>query len=301
MIRDKFNRTLAFPMALLILFGWALPQLLSSGVKKQRTTQSGSVPRAVKEFLAQSDEDETAVSKLFLIGDEAVPSLVKSLRSPDKDIKRHAARGLAYIGNEQGVAALRSAIVSETDVETKSAFYYFLAGGLVQTKSRRDVDLLTRFVSKAIAAKEDADDIENAPAITSALALAMRGRTEALPTLRMAAKLDLVGSEEVSKAVDWLESDAAAEAQTRTAESGKPLKLDDKAQVEETILRNTFFAEAKGDEVSLSLVQFNSTKTKVLVSLEIGSGPRDHRSYDLVLTKEDSKWRVNGIWLSGIA
>jgi hypothetical protein len=290
------------PAAILLILGaWVIPELLSGEVMKGRTVQSSSVTSSVRELVSQGDENDTAVSKLFMIGDEGIPSLIELLRSPDKDIKRNAAKALAYIGNHQGLAALRSAIGSEADVETKSAFYYFLAGGLVRAKSKADVDLLASFVREASASKDSADVVENAPAVTSALALAMRGTTDALPTLRMFVKLGLVGSEEVSEAVVWIESNATAKAQARASESNKVMKLDDRAQVEETILHNTFFAESKRDQVSFPLVQFNSSETKVLVSLELSPGAREHRSYDLVLSKEDGKWSVTGIWFSGIA
>jgi HEAT repeat protein len=58
--------------------------------------------------------------QLFLLGDEAVSPLIKFLSDSDQGKRVAAAKGLAYIGNPQGMQALRNAINVEKDEEAKS-------------------------------------------------------------------------------------------------------------------------------------------------------------------------------------
>jgi len=124
---------------------------------------------------------------LFLLGHEAVSPLIKFLSDSDQGKRVAAAKGLAYIGNSQGMQALRNAVNAEKDEEAKSGISCFLAGGLVDTESETDLNFLKSAVKSAHRADDEDWDF---PGFCAALALGMRGGTDSLSLLRMAAKPD---------------------------------------------------------------------------------------------------------------
>jgi hypothetical protein len=266
------------------------PQVHTHAGATQGKPLADSSPDSIRRNLAKSEEDRDAILELFIIGDEAIPSLVNFVRSPDQDVRTHAARGLAYLGNDKGMKALETAIASERDGETRSLMSYFLAGGLVQTKSERHLEFLKASIERATA-KGSEDDDEAFPAVSAALALAMTGRSDVLPALRNFQQLGLVDSDEIAKAIRWIENKPGTEpAATGSAVSEEEL-------VRNIVLTQTFFAQ--GDETSVERLTFNRTKTKVLVSIQI-SGRHYARGYDVVLANETGAWRITGVWFTWI-
>jgi HEAT repeat protein len=261
-------------------------------IKKHENLPRNTIQEKVRRNLADSLDDEDAIKDLFALGDQAVPSLIKFLSDPDKGTRAGAARGLAYIGNQQGMQALRSAAKTERDRETKSAISCFLAGGLVETKSEDDLHFLRSSVERARFADDDEKDF---PAFCAALALGMMGRSDSLPILRKAAGADLLDSEEIGKAILWMENKSASgHATTGPASSDEEL-------IKRFVLDSTFFSEKERDKTSVEQLTFNRARDKVLVSLEIYLSPKSARGCDLVLVKESGVWRVVGIWFAWIA
>jgi len=170
----------------------------------------------------------------------------------------------------------------------------FLAGGLVETKSGSDLGFLRSLAEKArFAAADDSD--EDFPAFCAALALGMMGRGDSLPILRKVAGADLLDSEEIGKAILWMEKKSV---------SGQPTTgpaSSDEESITKFVLDGTFFAEKERDKTSVVYVAFNRARNRVLVSLEIYLNVKSARGYDLVLTKERGVWRVVGIWFAWIA
>ncbi len=134
-VRLNFSRTGLLAFVGLLAGGTPLrSQTYQDGIEKQKNLPRHSVQERVRRNVGEAFEDEDAIRELFTLGDEAAPSLIKFLSDPGKEKRGGAARGLAYIGNQQGIRALRNAIKAETDEETKSAMTCFLAGGLVEAK-----------------------------------------------------------------------------------------------------------------------------------------------------------------------
>lgn len=246
----------------------------------------------VRRNLTDALDEEDGIRELFLLGDEAVPSLVNFLSDPNKERRAGAARGLAYIGNQQGMQALRIAYKTEKDKETKGAISCFLAGALVDSKSESDVLFLKESVERA---RFTDDDDEDFPAFCAAIALGMMGRSDSLAILRKAAGADLLDSEEIGKAILWMESKSAS-GQAATG----PASNDEEA-IKVFVLNGTFFAEKERDKTSVEQVTFNRSRNKALVSLEIYLNPKSARGYDLVLAKERGVWRIAGIWFAWVA
>jgi len=149
-------------------------QTQQSGIEKQKNPPRHSIQERVRQDLGEDLDEEDAIRELFILGDRAVPSLIKFLSDRDKGRKVSAARGLAYVGNQQGMQALRNAVKAEMDEETKSAMSCFLAGGLVETRSKSDLDFLRSTIERAHFVEDDEKDFQ---AFCAALALGMRGET----------------------------------------------------------------------------------------------------------------------------
>lgn len=292
-VRLNFSRTglLAF-IGLLAGSMPLLSQTHQGGIEKQKNLPRHSAQERVRRNVGGAFEDADAIRELFTLGDEAVPSLIKFLTDPGKEKRGGAARGLAYIGNQQGIRALRHAIKAEADQETKSAMTCFLAGGLVEAKSESDLHFLRGSVERANFADDDEKDW---PAFCAALALGMMGSSDSLPIMRKAVGADLLDSEELGKAIQWMESKSNSR-QTTIGPS-----LSDEELIKKTVLEGTFFAEGERSETSVEEVIFNRRRSKALVSLEIYQSPKSARGYDLVLAKESGVWRVAGIWFAWVA
>lgn len=228
------------------------------------------------------EDDEDGPSRLFLLGDEAVSPLIKFLSDPDEEKRLAAARGLAYIGNPQGMQALRNAIKAERDEETKSDISCFLAGALVATKSVTDL----HFLRNSVASARPTDDDWGFPAFCAALALGMRGGSDSLSLLRKAAKAN--DTDEIGKAVRWMEKKSNPRRMTAEAPPS------DEELIKKVVLDGTFFAEER-DSTSVEQLTFNRLRNRVLVSLEVEE-PKYARGYDLVLAKMNGEWSVVGIW-----
>ena len=262
-------------------------------IQQQKNPTGNSIRETVRRNLSEDVEEEDGVRNLFLLGDEAVPSLIKFLSDSDKAIRASAARGLAYIGNQQGMQALRIAIKAERDKETESAISCFLAGGLVETKSEDDLYLLRSLVERAHFADDSESDF---PAFCAALALGMMGNKDSLPILRKAAAgADLHDLEEIGKAIQWTENKPVS-GQATTGPASREEEL-----IKKFVLDDTFFAASERDKTSVENVAFNRARTKVLISLEVYLGPKSARGYDLVLAKEGGVWRVIGIWFAWVS
>ncbi len=268
-------------------------QAYQGGIEKQENLPGDSIQEKVRRNLAEGLDDEDGITQLFALGDEAVPSLIKFLSDTSKDRRAGAARGLAYIGNQQGMQALRNAVKAERDKETKSAMTCFLAGGLVETKSGSDLEFLRSSAERARFAAED--DERAFTAVCAALALGMMGGSDSLAVLRKVARADLIGSEEIGKAIRWMEN----KSNPRQATTGP--SLSEEELIKKTVLDGTFFAQEERNRTSVEELTFNPQRNKALVSLEIYRSPKSARGYDLVLAKENGTWRVAGIWFAWIA
>jgi hypothetical protein len=111
-------------------------QTYQSEIEKHEKLPGNSIHEKVRRSLDEDLEEEDGIRELFALGDAAVPSLIKFLSDTSKDRRAGAARGLAYIGNQEGMRALRNAVKAERDEETKSAMGCFLAGGLLRPNQR---------------------------------------------------------------------------------------------------------------------------------------------------------------------
>ena len=283
------SRLLAF--TILLTSTTAFSRARQSGFEKQQELPSKSIQEKVRRNLAAPLEDEDAIRKLFALGDKAVPPLIKFLSDPDNIRRQTAAERLAFIGNRQGMEALRTAIHAERNHETKVLMSCSLAGGLVETKSESDLQFLKSSVEKARFADDDASYF---PALCAALALGMMERGDSFALLRKLAAEEKLGSEEITKAIKWMENKSTPE----QAAAG-PSQTDEEL-IKRTVLERTFFAQGERDETSLTHFTFAPGHKKVLVSLETNRGPKSGRSYDLVLAKENGVWRVAGIWFTRV-
>jgi hypothetical protein len=261
-------------------------------IEKHEKLPGNSIHEKVRRSLDEDLEEEDGIRELFALGDAAVPSLIKFLSDTSKDRRAGAARGLAYIGNQEGMRALRNAVKAESDEETKSAMGCFLAGGLVETKSESDLHFLRSSVEKAHFADDDEKDF---PAFCAAIALGMMGRSDSLPILRRAAGADLLDSQEIGKAILWMENKSTS----GQATTGPSLSAEE--LIKKTVLEGTFFAQEERSEISVERLIFNRHRSKALVSLEIYQNPKSAQGYDLVLAEESGAWRVVGIWFAWVA
>jgi len=121
------------------------------------------------------------------------------------------------------------------------------------------------------------------------------GGDDSLAVLREIPKAYLIDSDEIRKAIQWMESKSTPE-QTSTEQS-----LSDEELIKRIVLDGTFFAQDERSKTSIEGFTFNSQRNKALVSLEIYNGPKNARGYDLILAKENGMWRVVGIWFAWVA
>jgi len=291
--KRSFSRARLFVLAGFLASATSVfSQAHQDAIEKRDDLPANSIQEKVRRIMEEDLEDEGAITELFVLGDEAVPSLIKFLSDGNKERRAGAARGLAIIGNQQGMQALRRATKVERDKEVKSAMSCFLFGGLASTKLESDMEFLRSSIEKARFADDNEEDF---PAVCAALGLGMIGRRDSLAVLRKAAGADLVDSEEIGKAVKWIEN------KSRPGQLTSDPSLNDEEVIKRTVLERTFFAQAERDETSVNQLTFGPGRTKVLVSLEIYHGPRSARGYDLVLAKESGIWRVVGIWFAWVA
>jgi hypothetical protein len=279
-------------MLILLLLGSAI---LSAVFKADSQEQKGPARRSMQDSLEGNltkvlEDDEDGARQLFLVDDEAIPPLIKFLSDRDKGKTVAAAKGLAYIGNPQGIQALRNAIKTEKDEEAKSGISCFLAGGLVQAKSEADLNFLRNSVESARHAEDDDWDF---PGFCAALALGMRGGSDSLLLLRKATKAN--EQEEIEKAIRWMEKKSIPKPARAKA------SLSDDELIKEIVLDGTFFAEGEREQTSVEQLTFNRGRNRVLVSLEIYRNPKTARGYDLALAKMNGEWKVVGIWFAWVA
>jgi len=164
----------------------------------------------------------------------------------------------------------------------------FLAGGLVETKSESDLDFLRSTVERAQIVADD-DEMEFS-AVCAALALGMRGGDDSLAVLSKVARVDVIGVEEIGKAIQWMES------KSRSNQATTGPSLSDEERIKKIVLEGTFSSQEERSETSVEELIF-----KALVSVEIYQNPKSARGYDLVLAKESGVWRVVGIWFAWVA
>ncbi len=293
-MRLNFSRTglLAFT-SLLAVITPMFSQTQQSGIEKQKNLRRHSIQERVRRNVGDALEEEDAIKELFTFGDEAVPSLIKFLSGPSKEKRAGAARALAYIENQYGMQALRNAITSEKDEETKTEMSCFLAGGLVQTKSENYLDFLRNSVEKARFADVDEEEF---PAFCAILALGMRGGSDSLAVLRKIPKEYVIASDEIGKAIRWMESKSTA-GPVATGPS-----VSEEELIKRTVLEGTFFAEGERSETSVTQITFNPRRNKAFVSVDLDRSSKSApRGYDLVLAKESGAWRVVGIWFAWVA
>ena len=264
--------------------------VLEGQTQEQKRPSRRSLQDSVEQNLAKDIEYEDGTRQLFLLGDDAVSPLIKFLSDPDKEKRASAAKALAYIGNRQGMRALRNAVKSERDREAKAMMSLYLAGGLVGTTSESDLSFLRSSVETARFA--DDGDESALPGLSAALTLGMMGRNDSLALLRPLANDDNI--QEIRKAVRWIESKSAPHTKDPTSRSEEEL-------VKTVVLDRTFFAEEEREDTSVTELTFNPKRNKALVSLEIYQAPKSARGYDLVLAKKSGEWRVVGIWFAWIA
>lgn len=278
-------------LILVFLGSTILLGVFEAETREEKAPAQHSMPNSVQRHLAKDlEDDEDGARQLFLLGDESVSPLIKFLSDPDEGKRVAAARGLAYIGAPQGIQALRNAIKTDKDEETKSAMSCFLAGALVETKSETDLNFLRNSVASARHAGDDGWDF---PGFCAALALGMRGGNDSLLLLRKTAKAD--DPEEIEKAIRWMEEKKSIPKRATSKAS-----VRDEELIKEIVLDGTFFAEEERDNTSVEQLTFNRARNKALVTLEIDR-PKYARGYDLVLAKESGVWRVVGIWFAWTA
>jgi len=279
------------PLILLFLGSAILLGVFEAETGGQKEPAHSSMPNSVQRNLTKDlEDDENGARQLFLLGEESVSRLIKFLSDSDQGKRIAAARGLAYIGTPQGMQAIRNAIKTEKDKETKSAISCFLAGGLVETKSENDLNFLRNSVGSIRHADDDDWDV---PGFCAALALGMRGGNDSLLLLRKAAKADDPG--EIGKVIRWREEKKSIPKRVTPEAS-----LRDEALIKKIVLDDTFFAEEERDSTSVEQLTLNRARNKALVSLEIDR-TKCVRGYDLVLAKESGVWRVVGIWFAWTA
>jgi hypothetical protein len=105
-MRLTFSRTglLAFT-SLFVGTTLMFSQTYQGGIKKQESLPSDSIQERVRQNLGEDVDEEDGIRELFALGDEAVPFLTKFLSDPGRARRAGAARGLAFIGNQQGMRA----------------------------------------------------------------------------------------------------------------------------------------------------------------------------------------------------
>jgi hypothetical protein len=123
----------------------------------------------------------------------------------------------------------------------------------------------------------------------------MMGRSDSLPILRRAAGADLLDSQEIGKAILWMENKSTS----GQATTGPSLSAEE--LIKKAVLEGTFFAQEERSEISVERLIFNRHRSKALVSLEIYQNPKSAQGYDLVLAEESGAWRVVGIWFAWVA
>lgn len=274
-------------------FGLFLAMLLATSagqIREQKSPPRRSAQTTVQEYVTKDVEyDEDAIKQVFVLGEKAVPPLIKVLSDPDAEKRASAAKALAYIGHQRGMQALRDAVKSERNTECKSMMAFYLAGGLVRTTSKSDLNFLRRSVETARFA--DDGDESDLPGLSAALTLGMMRRSDSLGLLRRLPKDSI---EEIGKAIRWTERKSVPQLKT-------PVSASEEELVRSYALDGTFFAEEERDETSVTELTFNSTRNKALVSVEIYHGPKSARGYDLVLSKINREWKVEGIWFAWVA
>lgn len=266
-------------LLLLLLLGSAILSGVSEAeARGQKDRAYNSMPNSLQRKVAKDlEDDEDGARQLFLLGRESISPLIEFLSDPGEGRRVAAARGLAYIGAPQGMQALRNAIKTEKDEETKSVISCFLAGGLLETKSESDLNFLRNSVASP-----------DFPGFCAALALGMRGGNDSLSLLRKVVKAN--GPEEVEEAIRWMEEKKSIPKRATPKASERDEEL-----IKKIVLDDTFFAEEERDNTSVEELTFNRARNRALVTLEIDRG-KYAQGYDLVLAKESGVWRVVGIW-----
>jgi hypothetical protein len=255
---------------------------------QQQAHTPSDIQEKVRNYLAHPNDDGP-LKTLFTAGDAAVRPLIDLLSDPSIETRGMSARALAYLGNPEGLEALRDAVQAERDQETKIAMSCFLAGALVDPNSPRDIQFLKTLLGNVRFDDPDADEI---PAYCAALALGMIGGRDSLALLRKAAGPNPVDTDELGKAIHWIESSAASKP------AGDDGMLSDEDLIRKTVVEGTFFAQAERTDTSVSEPIFNASRERALVSVEVYKGPKSARGYDLALAKKRGEWRVVGIWIA---
>lgn len=245
----------------------------------------------VRRLLSDTGDDQETLAKIFEIGNEAIPDLIRALG--DAQASERAARALVYLGGPEERKAVRRAIGLEKNRERRWLMTAFFAGALVEPVSEEDWGLL-RTCIKGYKSRDEGRSFASIPA---ALALGTNGSSRALRLLQIATKLDedLIPDNEIGKAIRWIRQPSNREEVTSK-------RLDSPVeQVKGIVLANAFYAEGELDNTKVEKVVFTKDSARALAFVEVYRGPKDARGYEVVLVRNADSWRIVGVWYSWVA
>jgi hypothetical protein len=274
--------------------------------------------RKLLSFIAQSTVSIDSMDELAKLAVDAGPSAVPALREMlgrDQGHSRElAAMGLAFLGGDDAVTALRKRYESTHELRLRSLVAMAMASTPLSPENRA-------FLEASL--KGPHFGTEWMPIMSAALSLGVLHATESRAALERTAKSEeeSFASEAAAEALRWIEHgpwkveippddriEPPIEAVLRNGVPGTDRAerfFDEVRQLEWIRREDTWTVEKSGDGGERPSIGFDVHTSpdglRALVEVSLRFGPKEGVGYDYVLCKTDGSWEVQAVFFTWVS
>jgi hypothetical protein len=266
-VSNNMMQTLARTLAIAFLLLFCLCGIMAAAANEPPQTNQDT-----RRLLAQLNNvriDDDVLSTLFRIGDRRSADLIQLLDDPNREISIRAQIVIRYLGNEDGIRALRVwygrqqgnyAVAGPIPLPLDDWDYNFIKKDLLSRPPRVWLDLGVQFIYALTL-----DDSLRAKSFLAQMISAANGLDE---------------TSYVGNAIQ------------RVQTSKPKYILAGGEDLGRQVLNNAFFISAEEYKyTSARILSLNAAKDKVLVEVHIGHGRLAEEWYHVVLERCDQEWK----------
>lgn len=213
-------------------------------------------------------DNEDKLAKLFAVGDKRIADLIRALDDSDSEISLRAQIVIRYLGNEQGMNALRDSYKKSGKIR--------LAGPIPLPLNEWDYNFLDGYALRR--PPNEWSDL----AVSYIFALALDGSPRAKAVL-----------DQMIKLAHNLDESTYTKDTINQVQGNQPGKLlTGTANLADLVLANAFFVNPQSRKYTTArLLGFNAAKDKALIEVYINRGPLAEEWFHVVIRKVDQGWK----------